>query len=105
MKRHAQAEPHVSVSYSSLKWKGYGEDRNSWEPWEHLLTEAAQAECRPLESIDLEIAGVEHAAHPVVSPLWFSQAWYGLGQAWGRPQRARDTRMYGFTDFRGTPQV
>ena len=27
-----------------VKWRGWGEDRNTWEPWEHLLTEAAKAE-------------------------------------------------------------
>ena len=32
-----------------VKWKGYGEDRNTWEPWEHLLTEAAQAEARQVK--------------------------------------------------------
>ena len=27
-----------------VKWKGYGEGRNTWEPPDHLLTDAATAE-------------------------------------------------------------
>jgi hypothetical protein len=27
-----------------VKWKDCGEDRNTWEPWEHLLTPETQAE-------------------------------------------------------------
>ena len=27
-----------------VKWKFYGEDRNTWEPWDNLLTPASQAE-------------------------------------------------------------
>ena len=36
-----------------VKWKGYGDDRNTWEPWEHLLTEAAQAEARQVKEAAL----------------------------------------------------
>ena len=37
-----------------VKWKGYGEDRNTWEPWEHLLTEAAQAEAQQIKNHALD---------------------------------------------------
>ena len=29
-----------------VKWRGYGEDRNTWEPWENLLTPQVQAEAQ-----------------------------------------------------------
>jgi len=36
-----------------IKWKGYGEDRNTREPWEHLLTEQAQAEAQQVKAAAL----------------------------------------------------
>ena len=29
-----------------VKWKGYAEDRNTWEKWDNLLTPAVEAEAR-----------------------------------------------------------
>ena len=32
-----------------VKWKGYPESHNTWEPWEHLLTPEAQAEAQAVK--------------------------------------------------------
>ena len=29
-----------------VKWQGYDESRNTWEPWEHLLTDALREEAK-----------------------------------------------------------
>ena len=41
-----------------VKWRNCGEDRNTWEPWAHLLTEALQDAARK----------VKVAALPTVAP-------------------------------------
>ena len=36
-----------------VKWKNYGEDRNTWEPWENLLTPEVQAEAKQVKESSL----------------------------------------------------
>ena len=42
-----------------VKWCGYGEDRNTWEPWVHLLTEAVQTEARKVKDAALPLVAKE----------------------------------------------
>ena len=42
----AQYRIQYGVEQWLIKWQGYGEDRNTWEPWENLLTDEVQADAR-----------------------------------------------------------
>ena len=45
----AQYRIQYGVEQWLVKWRGYGEDRSTWEPWDNLLTEAVQAEAHQVK--------------------------------------------------------
>ena len=51
--RVAQYRIQYGVEQWLVKWSGYGEDRNTWEPWANLLTEVVQAEARKVKEAAL----------------------------------------------------
>ena len=47
----AQYRIQYGVEQWLIKWRGYGEDRNTWEPWENLLTVEVQVDaCKVKEN-------------------------------------------------------
>tara|TARA_B110000196_G_C20650253_1_gene432640 strand:- start:149 stop:445 length:297 start_codon:yes stop_codon:yes gene_type:complete len=47
----AQYRIQYGVEQWLIKWRGYGEDRNTWEPWENLLTVEVQLDaCKVKEN-------------------------------------------------------
>lgn len=44
VERVLQYRSHYRKEQWLIKWKNYGEDRNTWEPWENLTTDSVQRE-------------------------------------------------------------
>ena len=49
-----------------VQWKGYGEDRNTWEPWDNLLTEEVHAAGGQQ---DEGYAALPSMAHKLTAPM------------------------------------
>ncbi|KAL3910233.1 MAG: hypothetical protein SGPRY_009134 [Prymnesium sp.] len=44
-----QYRKYYRVELWLIKWRGYGEDHHTWEPWEHFLTPETQAEAQKVK--------------------------------------------------------
>ena len=60
---HTQTQRH-GVEQWLIKWKGYGEDRNTWEPWDNLLTKEVQQEANRTKDVALP-----SMAHKLTVPM------------------------------------